>query len=289
MRGNEFLGNLIERNVKRRQTALCVSFQIGEVICHGKVEKRQPVVKNRSKSVWLIGLVFHHQTEVVQMPVGVVNQRIKDHHIAECIEIIFAKIPQIFGDLPDAFSLAEPPHRNKGVVNIGKEFAHATKAAFPLGKCVRNMIKPHRFCNLMIQTCSDPESAANAPAINEPMKKFANLMADYKFRTVVGSRRLSEKVRIFDAELDDFAVEIFKAWIWRSIDGEKELFFDNIEDGKLEFVVGYDNILPYMISNGKFPTVAVDLEKMGHRAVAALVDKEPLPKVQNITPQLIFR
>jgi hypothetical protein len=94
---------------------------------------------------------------------------------------------------------------------------------------------------LMIQTCSDPESAANAPAINEPMKKFANLMADYKFRTVVGSRRLSEKVRIFDAELDDFAVEIFKAWIWRSIDGEKELFFDNIEDGKLEFVVCFDD------------------------------------------------
>ncbi|MBQ8753448.1 MAG: GntR family transcriptional regulator [Lentisphaeria bacterium] len=54
-------------------------------------------------------------------------------------------------------------------------------------------------------------------------------------------------------------------------------------------VIGYDNILPYLSSNGKFPTVAVDLEKMGNRAVAALVDKEPLPKVQNIAPQLIFR
>ena len=54
-------------------------------------------------------------------------------------------------------------------------------------------------------------------------------------------------------------------------------------------VIGYDNILPYLSSNGRFPTVAVDLEKMGNRAVAALVDKEPLPKVQNIAPQLIFR
>ncbi len=54
-------------------------------------------------------------------------------------------------------------------------------------------------------------------------------------------------------------------------------------------VIGYDNILPYLSSNGKFPTVAVELEKMGQRAVAALLACEPLPKVQNVAPQLIFR
>ena len=80
------------------------------------------------------------------MTVSVVNQRIKDHHIAERIEIIFAQIPQIFGDLFYTLGLAEPPHRNKGVVNIGKEFTHAAKAAFPLGKCVRNMVKLRPVC-----------------------------------------------------------------------------------------------------------------------------------------------
>ena len=131
-RGNEFLGNLIERHVKRRQTALCVSLKVGKVIRHSEVEERQPVIKNRSKSVRLIGLVVHHQTKVVQMSVSIVNQRVKNHHITESIEVISAQITQIFRDLFDTLCLAEPPHRNKGVVNISKKFAHATKTAFPL-------------------------------------------------------------------------------------------------------------------------------------------------------------
>ena len=54
-------------------------------------------------------------------------------------------------------------------------------------------------------------------------------------------------------------------------------------------VIGYDNILPYLSNNGKFPTIAIKLEEMGKRAIAYLTNTEPLPKVLNVAPQLILR
>ena len=48
------------------------------------------------------------------MPVCVVNQRIKDHHIAERIEIIYAQIPQIFGNLFDVEELGKNKLRKNG-------------------------------------------------------------------------------------------------------------------------------------------------------------------------------
>lgn len=54
-------------------------------------------------------------------------------------------------------------------------------------------------------------------------------------------------------------------------------------------VFGYDNIRPYLSYQSHFPTVLVNLEEMGKRAISVLVANEPLPQSINVPPQLIFR
>lgn len=98
---------------------------------------------------------------------------------------------------------------------------------------------------IMIQVCSDAGSALDMPPLNESLKgtKQETFAENYRLRCVAGILRLIEKIRIFEAGLDDYAVEILKAWLWNGIegDGEKELFFDSLKEGKLEFAVCYEN------------------------------------------------
>ena len=82
--GDECLGNFIKRHVKCRQATLGIIFQIVEIIRHGKVEKRQTIVKYRSKCVWLVCAVIHHQTEVIQMPVCVIAHQKSSYRRIQC-------------------------------------------------------------------------------------------------------------------------------------------------------------------------------------------------------------
>ncbi len=56
-------------------------------------------------------------------------------------------------------------------------------------------------------------------------------------------------------------------------------------------VVGYDNILPYLSANGRFGTVAINLELMGERAIGQLAEPGSFacPRIINIPPRLMPR
>jgi len=63
---------------------------------------------------------------------------------------------------------------------------------------------------------------------------------------------------------------------------------NNLRDHIL--VIGYDNILPYLSQQGLFPTVAVNFEQIGARALQMLADAQNyFPKVMRIAPRLIPR
>ena len=98
---------------------------------------------------------------------------------------------------------------------------------------------------IMIQVCSSSEDAVNAQSpANILGNLFSNLSSGLEkinFRTVVGVQRLVEKVRIFDADLDDYTVEMIKSLLIRNVEGEKRVFFSSISDGDLQFAICFED------------------------------------------------
>ena len=80
-----------------------------------------------------------------------------------------------------------------------------------------------------------------------PLKKIfpENQPAEYKyrFRKVFGYWQMLEKIRIFDAELNDYAVEVIKSFIRRKahIPDDLELRFTGVRDGELIYTASNDS------------------------------------------------
>ena len=88
----------------------------------------------------------------------------------------------------------------------------------------------------MIDVCWDAKVLFK-PSGTYVQNFIAQLKADppYRFRNVLGYGQLTEKIRIFDAGLNDYAVEALKA-IYRqelNIPGNQELRFSGFRSGKL--------------------------------------------------------
>ena len=99
--------------------------------------------------------------------------------------------------------------------------------------------------HIMIQVCNDSEEAVNmqspAQILGGIFSNPGNGLNEINFRTVIGPQRLAEKIRIFDADLDDYTVEMIKSLLIRNTEGKKNVFFDSIEDGKLQFAICFEN------------------------------------------------
>lgn len=56
-------------------------------------------------------------------------------------------------------------------------------------------------------------------------------------------------------------------------------------------IIGYDNILPYLSSQGNFATVSINMELIGERAINILnsEDINKFPKIMNVAPHLMPR
>ena len=81
--GHECCGKLSEGRAEIRTAGLGVGFEVTEVILHREREQRHAVVEDRRKRARLIGTVVDQQSEVAEVPVDVIHQRVEDHHVAE--------------------------------------------------------------------------------------------------------------------------------------------------------------------------------------------------------------
>lgn len=88
----------------------------------------------------------------------------------------------------------------------------------------------------MIQVCWDTESARSFSLKKEVLRlsQFARIR-NYRFRSVVGYGELIEKILLFDAGLDDFAIELLKLKALNPSSDAKSHYFCGINDKFLEF------------------------------------------------------
>lgn len=88
----------------------------------------------------------------------------------------------------------------------------------------------------MIQVCWDTESARSFSLRKEVLRlsQFTGIR-NYRFRSVVGYGELIEKILLFDAGLDDFAIELLKLTVLKSSSDAKNHYFYGKNDKFLEF------------------------------------------------------
>lgn len=123
---------------------------------------------------------------------------------------------------------------------------------------------------IMIQVCKDPKTAASSPRLDMQIEGFPPLDAGYRVRTVVGTDRLRERIRIFDAGLDDVAIEVCKAFILRHIKEEKFLFFDYLEDENIYFQAVFED------GSCRGFSVSFDAYKDCKKIADELMEKKPM-------------
>ena len=83
MVGHECSNEFIERHVVGGKTACSILLQVGEIVLHGEWEERKAVVEKRSELHWFVALVVNDKTEIAEVTIRVVNERIEHHHIAK--------------------------------------------------------------------------------------------------------------------------------------------------------------------------------------------------------------
>ena len=85
-----FIGNTV-----RVGTGFCVLAQVFEVFRHAVIEKGQTVIEQRSRGKKFACMIVPQHTEVAEMSVFIVNQRIKDKYTAKLIIESITQIPVI--------------------------------------------------------------------------------------------------------------------------------------------------------------------------------------------------
>ncbi len=147
--------------------------------------------------------------------------------------------------------------------------------------CVQYGSLYHDMTNkYMISVCDDEEMAKNSPIpdIGDTIqgKKLSMLNDGYRFRTVVHFDGLAEKISIFDAELDDFAVEFVKAVILKQANEVTQLYFTQINES---------NICFYAIFHDEKKNTGLSISRdVYDDAVKMLGEKSRKSKEQYVTP-----
>jgi hypothetical protein len=147
--------------------------------------------------------------------------------------------------------------------------------------CVQYGSLYHDMTNkYMISVCGDEETARNSPIpdIGDTIhgKKLSMLNDGYRFRTVVHFDGLAEKISIFDAELDDFAVEFVKAVILKQANEVTRLYFTQIDESSIYF---------YAIFPDEEKNTGLSISRdVYDEAVKMLGEKSRKSKEQFITP-----
>lgn len=90
----------------------------------------------------------------------------------------------------------------------------------------------------MLQVSVD-ENAARNNNLAEFLPDYA--CQGYRLRTVVGYDELTEKIRIFDAKLDDYVIEVIKSAIVKQNPETSSVYFMSLSDNQLLFSRLYDN------------------------------------------------
>jgi len=93
----------------------------------------------------------------------------------------------------------------------------------------------------MIMVAPDPD-AARKENIALPEFETHSMVSDgYRLRVVCRIFDLIEKIRVFDSDLDEYAIELVKLLIHPQLNDPKEILFETASEYRLAFYVTYED------------------------------------------------
>ena len=145
--GHEGGRQLVEGRAEIRRAGLRVGVEIAEVVLHREREERHAVVEDRREGTRFVAPVVDQQSEVAEVPVGVADQRIEDHHVAERLIEFVAQLFQFGGDLGKFLFREAAVDRHERMIDIREKFAGAAQRSLPFRQFVGDMVQPHGLGN----------------------------------------------------------------------------------------------------------------------------------------------
>ena len=146
--GHECRGKFPEGRAEDRRAGLCVGVEIAEIVLHREREERHTVVEDRREGTRFVAPVVDQQSEVAEMPVGVADQRIENHHVAERLIELVAQLLQFGGDLSQFLLREAAVDRHERMIDVREKLAGAAQRSLPFRQLVGDMVHPHRFGDL---------------------------------------------------------------------------------------------------------------------------------------------
>ena len=141
--GHERSGKFSEGRSENRSTGLRVGIEVAEIVLHREREKCHAVIEDRCECTRFVAPIVDQQIEVAEVPVGVADQRIENHHVAERLIELVAQLLQFGGDLSQFLFRETAVDRHERMVDVREKLTGAAQCALPFRQLVGDMIQSH--------------------------------------------------------------------------------------------------------------------------------------------------
>ena len=124
--------HLLVGNVIGIGTGFCILVQMGIVLFSGIAEQGQPIIKDRGWGYDLAAAVIPQDAEVAEMPVLIVNQRVKHQHTAKLLGKLCPQLVIVVKTGGNTSRAHNAPDGDICRVDVGKQPALRGRNAFPV-------------------------------------------------------------------------------------------------------------------------------------------------------------